>query len=83
MKKQRFEIFGIESICSQRGLDDVLEYGLKCLLVTADAQDVRRLAAICDRLHAFELKMVHAVDHQFACLRVLSEATEQTCEKYN
>jgi len=62
---------------SKRGLIDVLGYGMKYLFGTADARDVKHLAAVCDDLNAFESKMVHAADHQITYFRTLDEVTEQ------
>jgi len=42
---------------AKRGLIDVLGYGMKYIFGTADARDVKRLAAVCNKLHTFELKM--------------------------
>jgi hypothetical protein len=50
---------------------------MKYLFGTADARDVKRLVAVCDELHAFELKMVHEADHQLTYLRILDETTRQ------
>jgi len=46
----------------KRGLLNVLGYGLKYLFGTADAKDVQRLTRVCDDLHAFKTKMIHAAD---------------------
>jgi hypothetical protein len=48
---------------------DILGYGLKYLFGTADARDVERLTEVCDELHAFETKMVHATEHQLTYIR--------------
>jgi hypothetical protein len=48
---------------NKRGLIDILGYGLKYLFGTADARDVKRLVKVCDELHAFETKIVHATEH--------------------
>jgi hypothetical protein len=48
----------------KRGLINVLGYGLKYLFGTADAKDVKRLTKMCDDLHAFKSKMVHAAEQQ-------------------
>ena len=42
----------ITSIHMKRGLIKALGYGLKYLFGTADARDVQRLTAVCDKLHA-------------------------------
>jgi len=47
---------------TKRELINVLGYGSKYLFGTADAKDVKRLTKVCDDLHAFELKMVHAAE---------------------
>jgi len=60
------------------GLIDILGYRMKYLFGTVDARDVKRLAAVCDELHAFESKMVHSADHQLTYLRTLDEGTKQT-----
>jgi septal ring factor EnvC (AmiA/AmiB activator) len=54
-----------------------LGYGLKYLFGTADAQDVKRLTAVCNKLHAFESKMTHAVEHQLTYIQTLDEVTRQ------
>ena len=60
-----------------KGLIDIWGYGMKYLFGTADAREVKRLAAVCDKLHAFESKMVHSADHQLTYLRTLYEVTKQ------
>jgi septal ring factor EnvC (AmiA/AmiB activator) len=50
---------------------------MQYLFGTADARDVKRLAAVCDELHAFESRTVHAADHQLTYLRTLDEMTKQ------
>ena len=67
----------IVSARNKRGLFNVLGYGLKYLFGTADAKDVRRLATICDELHAFEAKMVHVSEHQLTYVRALDEMIKQ------
>jgi len=62
---------------SKRGFLDVMGYGLKYLFGTADARDVKRLSAICDELHKFKAKMMHAVDHQMTYIRVLDKTIKQ------
>jgi len=47
---------------TKRWLIAVLGYGLKYLFGTADVKDEKRLTRVCDDLHAFKLKMVHAVE---------------------
>jgi len=61
----------------KRGLINVLGYGLKYLFGTADAKDVQRLTEVCDDLHAFKLKMVHAVEQQLTYIHALDEMTKQ------
>jgi len=61
------------STWNKRGLFNVLGYGLKYLFGTADAKDVRQLTAVCDELHAFEAKMMHASEHQLTYVRALDE----------
>jgi hypothetical protein len=51
------------SVRTKRGLIDALGYGMKYLFGTADARDVKRLTAVCNKLHGFESKVTHAVDH--------------------
>jgi len=68
---------GITSARARRGLIDVMGYGLKYLFGTADARDVKRLTAACDKLHAFESRMRHAVDHQLTYIQILNEVTRQ------
>jgi hypothetical protein len=63
-----------------RGLLNVLGYGLKYLFGTADARDVKRLTAVCDKLHEFEARMTHAVDHQLTYIRTLDEVTKQNAQ---
>jgi hypothetical protein len=65
------------NVRNKRGLVDILGYGLKYLFGTADARDVRRLVKLCDELHAFETRMVHATDHQLTYIRTLDEMTKQ------
>jgi hypothetical protein len=47
------------------------------LFGTADAKDVKRLTRVCDDLHAFRLKVVHAAEQQLTYIRALDEMTEQ------
>jgi hypothetical protein len=61
----------------KRGLIDVLVYGLKYLFGTADAKDVKRLTRVCDDLHAFKSKMIHAVERQLTYIHTLDETTKQ------
>ena len=68
---------GNTSVRTRRGLIDVLGYGMKYLFGTADARDVKRLTAVCDKLHAFESRMTHAVDHQLRYIQTLYEVTKQ------
>ena len=67
----------VPGVRSKRGLIDVLGYGLKYLFGTADAKDVKRLAAICEELHAFKAQMVHAADQQLTYMRAVDEVTKQ------
>ena len=62
---------------AKRGLIDVLGYGMKYISGTADARDVKRLTAVCNKLHTFELRMTHAVDHQLTYIRTLDEVARQ------
>ena len=52
---------------------DILGCGLKYLFETADARDVKRLAKVCEELHAFETRMTHATEHQLTYIRKLDE----------
>jgi septal ring factor EnvC (AmiA/AmiB activator) len=61
----------------KRGLIDILWYGMKYLFGTADANDVNRLAKVCDELHAFESRVMHAVNHQLTYIRKLDEMNRQ------
>ena len=61
----------------KRGLIDILGYGLKYLFGTADARDVKRLVKVCDELHAFETRVMHAADHQLTYIRTLDELVRQ------
>jgi hypothetical protein len=63
---------------SKRGLIDILGYGMKYLFGTADAKDVKRLANVCDELHAFETRVMHAADHQLTYIRTLDEMVRRT-----
>ena len=56
---------------------DILGYGLKYWFGTADAKDVKCLAEVCDELHAFETRMIHATEHQLTYIRTLNEMTKQ------
>ena len=38
---------------------------------------MKRLSAICDELHKYNVKMMHAVDHQMTNIRVLDETIKQ------
>ena len=62
---------------NKRGLFNILGYGLKYLFGTADARDVKQLSSVCDELHAFEAKVVHASEHQLTYVRALDEMTRQ------
>jgi len=62
-----------EDVRDKRGLINVLGYGLKYLFGTADAKDVKRLTKVCDDLHAFKSKMVHAAEQQLTYIRTLDE----------
>ena len=53
----------------KRELIDVLGYGMKYLFGTADARDVKRLTEVCDGLHEFKAKMVHATEQQLTYIR--------------
>ena len=66
---------GTQSVRNKRGLVDVLAYWLKHLFGTVDVRDVKRLAAVCDELRAFESRMLHAADHRLIYLRTLDEVT--------
>jgi hypothetical protein len=61
----------------KRGLIDVLGYGMKYLFGTADARDVQRLTKVCNELHTFQSKMVHATEQQLTCIRTLDEVNKQ------
>jgi hypothetical protein len=65
------------NIRNKRGLPDVLGYGLKYLFGTADSRDVKRLVKVCDELHAFETRMVHATEYQVTYIRTLDEMRKQ------
>jgi hypothetical protein len=65
------------NVRDKRGLINVLGYGLKYLFVTADGKDVKRLSRVCDDLHAFNLKVVHAAEQQLTYIRALNEMTKQ------
>jgi len=62
----------------KRGLINILGYGLKYLFGTADAKDVKRLTKVCDDLHEFKTKMIHAAEQQLTYIRTLDEVTKQT-----
>jgi hypothetical protein len=72
--------FGTTSVRSKRGLIDVLGYGMKYLFGTADAREVKRLTAVCDELHAFESRMMHAADHQLTYIRSLDGVSRQNAK---
>ena len=55
----------------KRGLINILGRGMKYLFGTADARVVKLLAKVCDELHAFESRMMQAVDHQLTYIRML------------
>jgi hypothetical protein len=61
----------------KRGLINAIGYGLKYLFGTADAQDVRRLSSICDKLQMMKTKMAHAIEHQVTYIHELDEVTRQ------
>jgi type II secretory pathway component PulM len=44
---------------------------------TADAKDVKRLTKVCDDLHEFKTKMIHAAEQQLTYIRTLDEVTKQ------
>jgi hypothetical protein len=67
----------------KRGLINILGYGLKYLFGTADAKDVKRLTKVCDELHAFKLKMMHAAEQQLTYTRTLDEMTKQNVKNTN
>jgi hypothetical protein len=67
------------SVRDKRGLINILGYGMKYLLGTADAKDVKLLAKVCDELHAFKLK-IHAADQQLTYIRALDEMTKQNAK---
>jgi hypothetical protein len=58
-------------VCDKRGLIDIFGYGLKYLFETADAKDVKPLTRVCDNLHAFKSKIIHAVEQQLTYIRTL------------
>ena len=62
---------------SKRGLLNVLGYRMKYLFGTGDARGVQRLTNVCNKLHAFESRMTHAVDHQLMYIQTLDEVTHQ------
>ena len=66
---------GVAVVRDKRGLINVLGYGFKYLFGTADAKDVKRLTKVCDELHEFKMKMVHAVEQQLTYIRTLDEVT--------
>jgi hypothetical protein len=70
------------SIRNRRGLIDVLGCKMKYLFGAADERDVKRLMAVCDELHAFESKMVHAADHQltYSYISKLDAMTRQNAK---
>jgi hypothetical protein len=65
------------SFRTKRGLINAIDYGLKYLFGTADAQDVRRLSAVCDKLQMIKTKMAHAIEHQVTYIHALDEVTRQ------
>jgi hypothetical protein len=65
---------------NKRGLIHLIGTGLKYLFGTADAKDVKRLNIVCDKLHAFEQKVVHATEQQLSYLRTLDEATKENAK---
>ena len=64
---------GVAVARDKRGLINVLGYGLKYLFGTADAKDVKRLTKVCDELHEFKMKVVHAAEQQLTYIRTLDE----------
>jgi len=68
---------GVAVVRDKRGLINVLGYGFKYLFGTADAKDVKRLTKVCDELHEFKMKMVHAAEQQLTYIRTLDEVTKQ------
>ena len=56
---------------------NILGYGLKYLFGTADAKDVKRLTKVCDDLHEFKTKTIHAAEQQLTYIRTLDEVTKQ------
>jgi len=68
---------GVTVAPDKRGLINVLGYGLKYLFGTADAKDVKRLTKVCDELHEFKAKMIHAAEQQLTYIRTLDEVTRQ------
>jgi DNA-binding ferritin-like protein (Dps family) len=60
-----------------RGLLNILGYGLKYLFGTADAKDVKTLMKICDDFHVFKVAMMHATEQQMAYIRALDRMTKQ------
>jgi hypothetical protein len=67
-------------IRNKRGLINLTGYGLKYLFGTADAEDVKRLNTVCDKLHTFQQKVVHATEQQLSYLRTLDEATKENAK---
>jgi predicted ATPase len=61
-------------------LNDVFGYGIKYLFGTGDAQDVKRLSAVCDELHTFKSRVTHASEHQMTYIRTLDEGIKQNAE---
>jgi len=47
------------------------------LFGTADAQDVRRLSGMCDKLQVMRATMAHAIEHQVTYIHALDEVTRQ------
>jgi hypothetical protein len=68
---------GVAAACNKRGLINILGYGLKYLFGTADADDVKRLTKVCDDLHEFKAKIIHAAEQQLTYIRTLDEVTKQ------
>jgi hypothetical protein len=68
---------GVAVARDKRGLINVLGYGLKYLFGTAHAKDVNRLTKVCDELHEFKMKMIHAAEQQLTYIRTLDEVTKQ------
>jgi len=67
----------------KKRLINILGYGLKYLFGTADAKDVKRLTKVCDDLHEFKSKMIHAAEQQLTYIRTLDEVTKQNVKNTN